>query len=129
MKYSAILVFVMAWIVMISAHAMAGEPAGRWRGDWTSHTSGHHGPMRAVIHQRPDGNYDARFVGRFALVIPFTYKVTMIPVAADECGTTLAASKRLPLLGIYNMTASVSGGQFTANYNSRKDQGVFQMRR
>ncbi len=92
-------------------------------------TTGHHGPMRAVVRQRSNGQYDARFVGRFALVIPFTYKVILRPVASDCCGTILVASKKLPLLGTYNMTADVSNGQMTAQYYSKKDQGVFRMSR
>ncbi len=116
-------------LLLIPSLGFCGQPAGKWRGGWQSHTSGHHGPMHATVTPRSDGQYNARFTGRFALVIPFTYRVTMTPVEYGPEGTTLVASRRLPLLGIYNMTATVHGNRLDAAYTSKSDQGAFHMQR
>jgi hypothetical protein len=120
---------VLAFMCCSGVSGIAQEPAGQWQGGWKSNTSGHHGPMRATITPRCDGNYDARFTGRFAKVIPFTYRVTMTPVATGPDGTTLVATKQMPILGEYRMTATVDGQSFNARYTAKKDVGTFQMRR
>jgi len=116
-------------LIGLTTWATAQEPNGRWRGGWRSDTSGHRGPMRATITPRKDGLYDARFTGRFALIIPFTYRVTMTPVAVSPCATTLVATKQMPIFGTYRMTATVSGSSLEARYTAKKDVGVFRMRR
>ncbi|MEZ6089762.1 MAG: hypothetical protein R3C05_17385 [Pirellulaceae bacterium] len=116
-------------LLFLATVATAQEPIGRWSGGWRSNTSGHRGPMRATITPRSDGRYDARFSGRFALIIPFTYRVTMTPVAVSPCGTTLVATKKMPIFGTYRMTATVSGNSLDARYTAKKDVGVFRMRR
>jgi hypothetical protein len=86
--------------------------------------------MRARVVQHDNGQVDARFTGRFAAVIPFTYKVTMTPVQCDNCGMTLVANKKLgPLLGSYQMTARMQGGAFAANFQAAGDQGTFYLTR
>ncbi len=112
-----------------ASSSYAGNPSGSWRGGWSSTKSGHHGPMRVTITPRCDGQYDARFTGRFAVIIPFTYKVTMTPVAVGPDSTTLYAQRRLPLMGNYQMTAVVQGNQLNAAYTSKSDYGSFNMRR
>ena len=110
--------------------AVASDPTGRWKGEWTSQSTGHRGPMRANIRQSQDGTYQARFSGRFAVVIPFTYKVQLHP-RYDEFGNVhLSASKPLgPLLGSYSMHAISSGSTLQGSFNAAKDVGSIQMNR
>ncbi len=108
----------------------ASEPVGRWRGEWKSQSTGHRGPMRANVWKANDGTYQARFSGRFALVIPFTYKVTMQP-SYDQYGNVhLHASKPLgPLMGSYTMDAVSSGNGLNGSFQAAKDVGSIRMQR
>lgn len=106
------------------------SPTGVWKGEWRSQSTGHRGPMRAKI--RPDGNgfYDARFTGRFALVIPFTYRVKMVPQVNSHGEVELRASKPLgPLLGSYSMSTVVRGNQLHGGFQAAQDVGRVQMQR
>jgi hypothetical protein len=113
-----------------SSSVFAQDPTGVWVGRWHSETTGHQGPMRARVTPNSDGTYNARFTGRFALVIPFTYRATLTPVACDGCATTLVSSKQLgPIMGTYRMDSVVAGNQFQAGYSAKKDRGTFNMTR
>lgn len=122
-------VCILVTLLCLATSVTAQEPSGRWRGGWRSDTTGHRGPMRATITPRNDGRYDVRFTGRFALIVPFTYRVTMTPVAAGPCRTTLVATKQMPIFGTYRMTATVSRNNFDASYTAKEDVGHFRMRR
>jgi hypothetical protein len=110
--------------------ADASDPTGRWKGEWTSQSTGHRGPMRANIRQSQDGSYQARFSGRFAVVIPFTYKVQLQP-RYDEFGNVLLSARKPlgPLLGSYSMHAISSGSTLQGSFNAAKDVGAIQMNR
>jgi len=83
--------------------------------------------LRARIRPLDDGSYRAVFVGRFAKVIPFVYPARLERVDGScDCYTS---SQRLPLLGTYRMTASVTGNRFQASFQGRKDRGSFDMSR
>jgi len=110
--------------------ACAQDATGVYRGEWRSGSNGHHGPMRAVIQPRTDGTYQARFSGRFALVIPFTYKVTLQPTQDGNGNTVLKAEKPLgPILGSYRMTAETNQEGLYGNFQAAGDNGSIQMKR
>lgn len=108
-------------------NGFAASPSGRWTGSWSSASTGHRGPLRARIRQVDQDTYRAWFAGRFAKVIPFVYpaKLDRVP---GTCNTYQSAT-RLPLMGEYRMTATVSGNRFNAVFQSKKDRGVFQLSR
>ena len=124
--------------VACPSRAVAGEPGaawapatnwaprGKWRGEWISGTNGHRGPLRASIRQTPAGDYRAVFAGRFAKVIPFVYSTRLTPTPWPGQYTSV---KRLPLVGTYRMSATVTPGHFEATFQGRKDQGVFRLDR
>ncbi|MCA9136715.1 MAG: hypothetical protein KDB00_08150 [Planctomycetales bacterium] len=105
----------------------AASPAGRWVGTWTSSSTGHHGPLRARIRPVDSDTYRALFAGRFAKVVPFVYpaKLERVPGTCDCYKSTT----RLPLLGEYRMTATVTANHFNATFGGKKDAGIFQMSR
>lgn len=109
----------------------AGEPTGVWKGEWRSGSTGHHGPMRAVVKPNNNGGFDARFTGRFAVVIPFTYKTTLQPKYNPATGQNyLYSSKSLgPLLGSYTMHASVNEPHLNGSFNAVGDVGTIRMHR
>lgn len=99
------------WILCVLAiPAAAGRPQV-YRGTWKSQSTGHQGPMRVKVTPRQDGNYDARFSGRFLVVVPFTYKVQLNNQGWSDRGQQLGAYRQLgPLLGAYEMSAQMSPG-------------------
>lgn len=104
-----------------------GSPVGVWRGDWSSVSTGHQGPLRARIRQVDSHTYRAWFSGRFAGVIPFVYpsRLERVPGTANR----YRSSQRLPLMGNYQMTATVTPGRFDATFSSRNDRGMFRLTR
>ena len=126
--------FVGFWLVAIflfsSSQSFAQSPTGVYRGEWRSDANAHHGPMRAVVQPTSDGNYQARFSGRFALVIPFTYKVTL-QNSVDAYGNSyLTAEKPLGrILGSYRMTAQADANGLNGNFQAAGDNGSIRMNR
>jgi len=121
---------MIAMLLASSQFGHAESPDGVWKGEWRSGSTGHRGPMRAKVQSRADGSYQAKFVGRFALVIPFAYRVTLQP-AYDAFGNSiLTAEKPLgPLMGSYRMTAQASGNQLNGSFQAAGDQGSIRMQR
>ncbi len=113
-----------------SQNAFADSPTGVYRGQWRSGSTGHHGPMRAVVQPRTDGTYQARFTGRFALIIPFAYRVTLQPTQDAFGNTILNAEKPLgPIMGSYRMTAQANESGLSGSFQAAGDNGSIQMQR
>lgn len=108
--------------------SQAGSPAGRWKGEWLSTSSRHQGPMRANIRANGNSTYSPLFAGRFFKVIPFMYRVDLVP---DRDGSSrCAADKRLgPLLGSYKMQAKFSLYSMSGRFQAVDDQGSVRMKR
>lgn len=123
----AILAILAILSVFTSGTAKAGSPAGRWKGSWSSGSSGHRGALRARIQPSDHGSYEAIFAGRFAVIIPFIYRTELTPIAGAP--GQYYSSKKLPLVGTYNMRATISGSQFYATFTGKRDQGIFRMQR
>lgn len=122
-------IIALAALLAVSPFAQAQDPfAGRWTaGEWTS-DGGHRGPLRATLTPTATG-YDARFAGRFALVVPFVYRTHLDVVGT--CGETvfLAAERRIPLFGSFRTDAVVTPATFDATFRSGRDSGRFTLRR
>lgn len=118
---------VLCFAVVALNDAQAASPAGQWNGSWHSQPTGHKGTLRAKIRQTQPGTYQAVFYGRFAKVIPFIYpaKLQHVPGTCN-CYTS---SQRLPLLGTYKMSATVTDQRFYATFGGKKDAGTFDMSR
>jgi len=129
-KLKRIILFLTMITVVASSTpelARATSPVGKWRGSWTSKSTGHRGPLRARIRRVDADTYRAVFVGRFFLVVPFAYpaRLERIPGTADR----FSSRQTLPLIGTYHMNASVSPHRFHATFRSGNDQGTFNMSR
>lgn len=115
---------------LVSSSAFASDPVGKWKGEWKSGKTGHRGPMRANVRQQPDGTYKARFTGRFAVIIPFTYQTELQPSIDSNGQLHLRANKPLgPIMGSYSMDAVVSPSSLSGSFRAAKDVGTIQMRR
>jgi hypothetical protein len=86
--------------------------------------------MRANIQSKADGTYQAKFTGRFALVIPFAYRVDLQPSYDGYGNRILTAEKPLgPLMGSYRMSAQAAGNGLHGNFQAAGDKGTIQMNR
>ncbi len=86
--------------------------------------------MRVVIREQNDGRYQARFSGRFLVVIPFMYRATLVPSSDPYGNTVLDANKRLGLgMGSYTMRTTVVGNQLQGSFSAARDRGSVTMRR
>jgi hypothetical protein len=127
-RISCFLLFASAFLVNLENQAAAQSPAGRWRGEWTSSSTGHRGPMRANIRPQSDGTYSARFSGRFFVVIPFTYRVDMVPTYPGS--HQLIADKKLgPIMGSYRMQTNFGSQSMSGQFQAAGDHGAVRMTR
>ncbi len=86
--------------------------------------------MRVRLTPRTDGQVDARFSGRFLLVLPFTYRTQLSNNGDFGDGRSLSARKQLgPLLGSYEMSAIQTAGGFNGQFRAAGDTGVISMKR
>ena len=89
----------------------------------------HHGKLNAHFCRLDETHVQAKFTGSFAKVIPFRYR-PVLTIAHEEPGLMiLEGNKKLPLVGNFYYSATVSEAGFSATYRSRRDHGVWQMSR
>jgi hypothetical protein len=120
--------FALSMLLVLASFCHAENPIGRWQGDWSSITTNHRGPMKADIRSNGDGTYSARFAGRFLVVLPFVYRVDLVP--SCENPSIFVANKSLgPLLGSYAMQTSFWQQTMNGRFQAAGDYGVVNMRR
>lgn len=120
---------ILALGLVLASAACAGEPGTRWKGEWTSDTTGHKGPLRASVTREGPDTYRARFTGRFAGVVPFVYSSKMRVTGVEDGRVHLAADRNLPLFGRFSTRAVIDGDRFDATYQAKRDQGGFHLER
>jgi len=110
-----------AMLLLAACIAQAQSPQ-KLVGEWRSDKSGHHGPMRARLTPTA-GGYDMRVVGRFAAIIPFTYRTHLDVVGETPDGPILAAEKSLGVFGTFRTRGVLTADGFRADYSAMKDRG------
>lgn len=124
--------FHRAWKVEQSqAQATTSEAlTGAWEGTWLSDANGHHGRLRALITQNPDGTYHAWYHAKYKRILSFAYSVDM-EVHAITGGHTFKGEANLGRLagGVYTYEGTATNGIYNATYDSKYDHGVFKMER
>jgi hypothetical protein len=116
-------------ILASSQFSIGQELDGRWHGGWRSCTNGHKGNLNAQFFRLDSNHVKAKFKGTFAKVIPFRYRPVLDIVHEEPGLMVLQGNKKLPLVGNFQYNATITGNQFNATYRSRRDQGVWQMKR
>jgi len=109
--------------------ANAADLTGTWKGEWRSHTNGHHGPIKASFKRINGSQYRVRFCGRFLTVIPFFYTETFDVLSDDGQTVQLQAQSQLCVFGSFHCRAAANCCHFNANYASEQDRGYFRMSR
>jgi hypothetical protein len=117
---------------MVRIHAgdppprLAPDLSGRWSGHWESGKNGHRGPLRATFTRIDDCHYRVVFRGRFWLVVPFRYGMTMNVTGYDGDELILSGSHKLgPVLGSFDYCAEATCRDFVADFQSKGDYGKF----
>jgi hypothetical protein len=122
--YRQVLRCIALAIILISTadySCLADEPAGRWAGRWTTYKEngrGHQGTLRVNLHSNGDGTYQGRFAGRFAVVIPYFYRATVV-----QGGDMLYSSKRLGPFGSYQMQLQHAPGSMSGGWSMGSESG------
>ncbi len=126
---SLLVVFCLA-AVTFSQPASAQDLSGHWSGDWRSCKTSHRGKLSASFCRLDAQHVQANFRGTFAKIIPFRYKAVLNVVHEQPGLMQLSGSKKLgPVMGTFSYDATITGDNFNATYSSRRDRGLWQMRR
>ncbi len=135
-KFSAVLLFssLIFSSVCYSAEnkldkTIKPDLSGIWVGNWFSDGSGHKGSMKANFSPLGDDAYDVTFTGRFFKVFPFRYKATLRISGMEGNKLVLTGNQRLLGFGTFEYRALVDETSFLANYNSKRDNGRFELYR
>lgn len=125
-----LLALAIAAMIGLERYAAAGDLSGTWRGDWQSCVTGHKGPLNAKFVRCDDSQYEVTFSGRFFKLLPFRFRVTLDVVREEGDTVELSGSSYLGrMFGTFYYTATANGCNFTSNYTSCKDNGVFRLTR
>lgn len=104
---------------------------GDWNcGYWKSYCNTHHGKLRAHFERCDACHYRVTFSGTFFKLVPFRYSQTLTITGYGEDRVYLSATRNIPLFGgSFTMCGSATNCNFSANYCSKKDRGVFVLSR
>jgi hypothetical protein len=102
---------------------------GAWSGQWESTKSGHKGPLHARFREIDCDHYRVRWSGRFWKVFPFVYSSTLEVTGREDGKVFLSGSQRLLFFGTFCYEAEATDCEFTANYSTNRDKGVFTLSR
>jgi len=123
------LLFALTLILALPAGSRAVDLSGYWSGTWSSCQTKHNGPLWAEFVACGPNQYDVHFRGRFFKFMPFQYSVTM--VAEERDGVVYLSGNQYlgRIFGTFSFSAAATDTCFNANYNSCKDDGVFELSR
>jgi hypothetical protein len=116
----------------LAGRARAAEPvdlSGKWKGDWVSCTTGHHGTLCARFHKISDTCYRVHFSGTFFTVVPFYFSVNLTAGDQGDGTVVLSGAPHLPLFGTFQFAAVASACDFHATYETQRDAGRFTLHR
>jgi hypothetical protein len=117
-------------LILTGSALYAGELDGRWRhGTWNDTKSGHEDALRGRFRQKDDGDYRVVFTGRFAKIVPFRFATTLKVVGNDGDKVILAGESRVAGIMRFSYRGVADGGNFDAQYHSRRWTGEFHLQR
>src|SRR5438552_1069230 len=107
---------------------------GKWKGTWVSEVNGHHGRLRGILEQNPDGTYNARFHATYWKFFRYSTTVTLHPVPGRIGGEPdkvfLKGEADLgKVLGVYEYDGYATPEEYFIKYQSKYDHGVNRMKR
>jgi hypothetical protein len=113
--------------------------SGAWEGSWRSESDGHTGRLRAIATRVPGKStlaaaYDFQYEATWKKVLSacITARHTLTPPYPKKPGDVmhLTGEKNLGGLGgVFRFTGTATPSTFHADYSSKWDHGVFEMKR
>lgn len=103
---------------------------GAWEGTWLSDVNGHHGRLRALITENPDGTYKAWYHAKYKRILGYAYSVDMDTTELSN-GHAFVGEADLGKLagGVYSYQGTATNGLYHATYDAKYDRGTFKMSR
>ncbi len=104
--------------------------AGRWMGTWTSESDGKSGELRCIIKGSGAGAHRAAFRSTYGSMFRFDHSVTLYAVNLRGMWT-FEGNEDLGLFagGVYTYKGKAGKNKLFSTYESRRDQGTFEMYR
>lgn len=122
--------FTYDWRQAAKQPTPTNDITGRWDGSWMSTANGHRGALRCLVTKRADGGFDARYRATYQRVFTFSYTVPLRPQSdADTAGFRGEADLGWLAGGLYKYEGRARPTNFFSTYDSKYDQGTFQMTR
>lgn len=113
-----------------TAASQHGDIQGPWLGTWKSDTSGHTDKLRCIVTKQEDGTYQARFHAKYHTVMSFGYTVPIqVQPATNDFTFKGEADLGWMAGGVYKYDGRATATNFFSTYNSKYDNGIFQMNR
>lgn len=101
---------------------------GAWEGKWKSIAHGVSGPLKCVIKDQGNGQYEAYFYAQFHW-FHFSY-AAHLAVQTDKDGSHLVGEADLGWLGgLYKYSGQATPAKYTSSYQSPHENGVLELER
>lgn len=121
--------FQQQWTKMAADSPPPHEIVGRWQGTWSSDPSGHTGPLRCILTKVGETGYQARYHAGYFKILTADYTVSM-EVEQEDDGWEFSGETNLGwLMGVYRHQGQIRGEHYRAEYTSKHDHGVMDMRK
>jgi hypothetical protein len=116
------------WKEAIKKTPPAGSILGAWEGQWKSVAHHVSGPLRCVIKDKGNGEYEAHFYAQFHW-FHFSYAAKLAAVPAGS-RTNLNGQVDLGWMGgLYKYVGEASPSRYTSTYRSPVENGVLELAR
>ena len=116
------------WKAAVQQQPSTNSIVGAWEGKWKSKKHNVSGPLRCVITDLGNGNYQARFHAEFHW-FHFTYTAKLTAEKTDA-GTVLKGVADLGWMGgIYHYQGPISPSKYFSTYVSPVENGVLELAR
>ena len=122
--------WAICWVALFApASCWGADLTGEWAGTWESCRTGHHGVLKATFCRQDEQHYQVHFRGTFFKLVPFRY-TAVLNVIEDGDEVRLSGESYLGrVMGTFTYTASATACEFTSQYDSCKDNGLFKLSR
>jgi hypothetical protein len=116
------------WKQAIKGTPPANSILGAWEGQWKSRAHHVSGPLRCVIKDLGNGQYEARFHAQFHW-FHFSYAAKLVAEKSDT-GMTLKGQADLGWMGgLYRYIGQASPSKYFSTYKSPVENGVLELAR
>jgi hypothetical protein len=116
------------WKAATKVSPPADSFLGAWEGQWKSRAHHVSGPLRCVIKDLGNGQYEAHFHAQFHW-FHFSYSTKLVAEKSEK-GMTLKGQANLGWMGgLYRYLGEASPSKYFSTYNSPVENGVLELAR